>query len=56
MSSIANFVFVLLVQIQTIYHLKLRESLLTRKFEIDSMLEIAKDPSKYASYINKVEF
>jgi hypothetical protein len=44
-SSIANIIFVLLVQIQTIHHLTLRQNLLKNKFEIDVMLEIAKDPS-----------
>jgi hypothetical protein len=40
------------VQWQTIHHLKLREGLLSNRDAIDTMIQIAQDPSEYAQYLD----
>lgn len=55
-SSIANFLFVLAVQIQTIHHLNLRRNILQNTKNIDVMLEIARNPEDFKSYYNDPEF
>jgi hypothetical protein len=55
-SAIANVIFVILVQIQTINHLSQRQTLLENKTEIDLMLTIARNPSQYTAYVNTTVF